>query len=151
MAKKPGWSNAELWQSLRDGSGCPICQKGHPLDVIAESDAIWVTAGREAPLPGYACVVSKRHVVEPHELPAREGRVFWEDAMTTARVLNQLFRPIKMNYEIHGNVIPHLHLHLYPRFEDDPYAIGPIASSPGVFTRSDEALTQMADALCSAL
>lgn len=46
--------------------------------------------------------------------------------MLAARTVSELFRPMKMNYEIHGNTIPHLHLHLYPRFADDPYVGGPI-------------------------
>jgi diadenosine tetraphosphate (Ap4A) HIT family hydrolase len=28
---------------------------------------------------------------------------------------------VKINYEIHGNSAPHLHLHLYPRYMDDPF------------------------------
>ena len=51
---------------------CPICAKGEPLDVVGELAATWITAQVEAALPGYVCVVSKRHVVEPFELPAPE-------------------------------------------------------------------------------
>ena len=36
--------------------------------VVAELSFSWVTAPREAPLPGYACVVAKRHVEEPFHL-----------------------------------------------------------------------------------
>ena len=46
--------------------------------------------------------------------------------MLAARALSDLFRPSKMNYEIHGNTIPHLHMHLYPRFAGDPYEGRPI-------------------------
>ncbi len=35
-------------------------------------------------------------------------------------------RPIKMDYEIDGNTLPHLHLHLFPRPADDPYVGGPV-------------------------
>jgi len=45
--------------------------------------------------------------------------VFWEEAMHAAEVLAGLFKPVKMNYEIHGNTIPHLHMHLYPRTPSD--------------------------------
>ncbi|HSP47461.1 MAG TPA: hypothetical protein VLN47_05225, partial [Clostridiaceae bacterium] len=30
------------------------------------------------------------------------------------------------NSEVHGNTIPHLHVHLYPRFCDDPFPGQPI-------------------------
>ena len=140
-----------MWRSLRDGSSCPICVRGLPLDVVAHGRATWVTAGREAPLPGYACVVSKRHVVEPFELPALDLAAFWTEAMLTARALSDLFEPTKMNYEVHGNVIPHLHLHLYPRTPDDPYDTGALAAREAVFMRTDEELARLAAALRAAL
>jgi diadenosine tetraphosphate (Ap4A) HIT family hydrolase len=148
--KRAAWSDPAAWSSLRDGTACPICVRGFPLDVVAEGTATWIAAGREAPLPGYACVVSKRHVVEPFELPADERAAFWEEAMAAARVVADLYRPVKMNYEVHGNVIPHLHLHLYPRTPDDPYDTGGLAARDAVFTRSEEELARLAAALRTA-
>jgi diadenosine tetraphosphate (Ap4A) HIT family hydrolase len=100
-----------------DAGSCPIClqQGGRPSDVVAELPTTWVTAPIEASLPGYACVVSKQHVVEPYDLLDEERAAFWEDCMEAVRALNSLFQPAKMNYEIHGNTIPHLHMHIYPR------------------------------------
>ena len=31
-----------------------------------------------------------------------------------------------MNYEIHGNTIPHLHMHLFPRYVGDAFENQPI-------------------------
>jgi diadenosine tetraphosphate (Ap4A) HIT family hydrolase len=125
---------------------CPICANGEPLDIVAEFANTWITAQSEAPLPGYVCVVSKRHVVEPFELPTPELIAFWEEAMLAAQTVSELFRPTKMNYEIHGNTIPHLHLHLYPRFADDPYAGGPIDARLARFKRSSEQLSAIRQA-----
>jgi diadenosine tetraphosphate (Ap4A) HIT family hydrolase len=90
-------------------SGCTICKDG-PLDVIAELDSAWVSAARIAPLPGYACVVAKTHVIQPFDLDDRQSSAFWRDAMIAAKVVGGVFRPMKMNYEIHGNTAPHLHV-----------------------------------------
>lgn len=78
-------------------SDCPICARGYPLDVLAEFPTTWVTGGIEAPLPGYGCVVAKRHVTEPFELGEAERLAFWEDSMRAARALARLFNPRKMN------------------------------------------------------
>jgi diadenosine tetraphosphate (Ap4A) HIT family hydrolase len=94
---------------------CPICDRGEPLGIVAELKSTWVTTDPEAEVPGYVCVVSKRHVVEPYELPPDELDAFWRESMLVARAVADLLRPSKMNYEIHGNTIPHLHMHLYPR------------------------------------
>lgn len=118
--------------------------------MVAEFPTTWVSAVREAPLPGYACVVCKQHVVEPYDLPQGERAAFWEEAMIAARVLAELFEPSKMNYEIHGNLIPHLHLHLYPRFADDPYDTGALRPDSTTFTRTDEELARIAAAMRAA-
>ena len=143
----PAWQDDKTWRGLLDGSKCPICLRGKPLDIIAELSVSWVTAGRTAPLPGHVAVVSKRHVVEPFELSASERLAFWEDTLSVAKALADLLQPIKMNYEIHGNTIPHLHMHLYPRNRDDPYAGGPIDPRKTSFTRSVADLTRIRRAL----
>jgi diadenosine tetraphosphate (Ap4A) HIT family hydrolase len=145
------WDDAARWEALKAPGSCPICTRGAPLDVIADLDATWVTAGIEAPLPGYSCVVSKQHVVEPFQLPASELTAFWKEAMLVARALCDLFEPTKMNYEIHGNTIPHLHMHLFPRFRGDPYVGGPIDPRVGSFTRSPDDLGRLREALAAAL
>ena len=37
------------------------------------------------------------------------------------KALKQVTRAVKINIEIHGNTLPHLHFHLYPRTIDDPF------------------------------
>jgi diadenosine tetraphosphate (Ap4A) HIT family hydrolase len=51
-----------------------------------------------------------------------------------------------MNYEIHGNTIPHLHMHLFPRSADDPY-VGYVITSRVWFTRTPEELASIASAI----
>jgi diadenosine tetraphosphate (Ap4A) HIT family hydrolase len=129
---------------------CPICDAGRPRDVIAELGATWATAGAEAPLPGYVCLVSKLHVVEPFELPLQERAAFWNETMLVARALDELLSPAKLNYEIHGNTVPHLHLHLFPRFAGDPYVGGPIDPRKASFTRSADDLRELGKAIAAA-
>ena len=86
----------------------------------------WFTSSDPAPMIGYVCVVSKQHVVEPYDLDSPIRGAFWEDTLRAAEVVSRLFRPMKMNYEIHGNTIPHLHTHIFPRYPDDPFVGGPI-------------------------
>jgi diadenosine tetraphosphate (Ap4A) HIT family hydrolase len=123
--------------STMDVASCPICSgtAGQPAGVVAELTTVWVTAPTHAPLPGYACVVAKRHVVEPYHLVDRERAVFWEECLLVARTLSDLFQAAKMNYEIHGNTVPHLHMHLYPRYAGDPYEGGSI-DNRARFTRT---------------
>jgi diadenosine tetraphosphate (Ap4A) HIT family hydrolase len=129
---------------------CVICDTpdGRPPNVLVELSASWVTADQSACLPGYVCVISRRHVEEPYLLD--DGGVWWAECMLVARALSTELRPKKMNYEIHGNTIPHLHLHLFPRFENDPFAGRPIDGTARSFERSAADLQRIRKAILTA-
>ena len=126
---------------------CVICEAGRPWDVIAETPAVWVTAASIAPLPGYVCVVSKHHVVEPFELDSSSASEFWFDCLRTARAIRDVLEAQKINYEIHGNTLPHLHMHVYPRYDGDPFEGAPINGAAAMFQRSSEDLERLRVAL----
>ena len=48
-----------------------------------------------------------------------------------ARAIETAFRPHKLNYELLGNQVPHLHWHLFPRYADDPDALQAGLAGPG--------------------
>jgi diadenosine tetraphosphate (Ap4A) HIT family hydrolase len=122
---------------------CVICRDGGPIDVIVELPTVWITAPSRAPLPGYVCVVAKRHVVEPFELDEPERSAFWAESMSVAAALSEAEHPSKMNYEIHGNTTPHLHLHLYPRFPGDPFQGRPIDGRSTAVVRSPDDIARL--------
>ena len=51
-----------------------------------------------------------------------------EEVNGVAAALAEVYRPSKMNYELLGNMVPHMHWHLVPRFIDDPLWPRPIWS-----------------------
>jgi diadenosine tetraphosphate (Ap4A) HIT family hydrolase len=142
----------ERWRAMLTRDGCPWCQgPGPPADdVIAETETCWVTTPVVAPLAGYACVSTKEHATEPYDLDAETQAKFWADAMAVARGLADAIGPAKMNYEIHGNTIPHLHMHLYPRTAGDPYVGYPIHNR-AIVTRTPAELTEMTRCVRAAL
>ena len=119
------WRDPERWAALHEPAGCPICRDG-PFDVIAELESSWVTMGERSPMRGYACLVFKRHAVELHDLSDAEGAAFMRDARRLSRAVAVATDAVKINYEIHGNTIPHLHLHVFPRYIGDPFEGKPI-------------------------
>ena len=70
--------------------------------------------------------------------------------MVVARALSAELRPTKMNYEIHGNTVRHLYLHLFPRMDDDPFVGRPIDRTAHLFTRSSAELARLRDAISTA-
>ena len=61
-----------------------------------------------------------RHVAEPTELNDEEAHGYWRDLLTVGRTLEDVLRPVKTNYNVLGNSVPHLHTHIVPRYADDP-------------------------------
>lgn len=68
----------------------------------------------------------KWHMEELYQLADKERKTFLEDMSKVARGLSEVFRPDKMNYELLGNGMPHLHWHLIPRYKTDPFWGRPI-------------------------
>ena len=120
------WRDPERWSALREPAGCPICRAGAPNDVVAELESSWVTMSERSPVRGYACLVLKRHAIELHDLSEAEGAAFMRDAQRLSRAVATATDAVKLNYEVHGNTIPHLHLHLFPRYVGDPFEGKPI-------------------------
>ena len=121
------WIDPEEWARLVRGEGCPICRDGGPTSVIAELETSSVVMGEEPPpLPGTCALFFRRHVVELHDLTADEGAGFMRDLQRLSRAVHSASGAVKMNYAVHGNTIPHLHAHVFPRYAGDPFEGAPI-------------------------
>ena len=62
------------------------------------------------------------------DLPSRGGVI--EAMNSVAAALSRLFNPDKINYELLGNMVPHMHWHVVPRYLSDPFWPRPIWSEP---------------------
>jgi diadenosine tetraphosphate (Ap4A) HIT family hydrolase len=80
----------------------------------------------DAPMRGYVWLPVRRHVVELHELGEADGAAFMRDVQRVSRAVAAATGAVKLNYEIHGNTVPHLHLHLFPRYRGDAFEGRPI-------------------------
>ena len=110
-------------------TNCPYCRKVADLDQLPPEELVWtfphaaVLLGSWQFYRGYCVLVLRRHATELSALSAEERRQFLEEMSLTARAIELAFRPRKMNYEMLGNQVPHMHWHLIPRYPDDPEAL----------------------------
>lgn len=115
------------WESRKAGNGCTMCAEGRPevneyrsTRVFAGQYADAYLRGLATPL-GYTVVAWRgRHVSEPTELTDEEATGYWLEVLRVARGIEQLYRPAKLNIQILGNAVPHLHTHVIPRYLTDP-------------------------------
>jgi diadenosine tetraphosphate (Ap4A) HIT family hydrolase len=126
MLTSPPVEWPESFYALRRGEGCPMCAEGRPNDTPwgtrvfagAYADAYLQRADIQR---GYTIVIWRgHHVAEPTELSAEEATAYWLDVLRVGRALDEHFAPVKLNYDILGNSLPHLHTHIVPRFAEDP-------------------------------
>ena len=111
---------------------CPICKKLAALEKLPPDEVVWTFPHSVALLGpwqfygGYCILVSRRHATELNQLPATERRAFLDEMCLLARAVEECFRPHKLNYELLGNQVPHLHWHILPRYQHDPDVLRPV-------------------------
>lgn len=132
-----GWMPRERWDALVRGEGCPVCAEIEPRESV-NNEGLFVADLRMSRLrlqknqfvPGYCVLLCHLHVREPYDLDDQDRSLFFDDMMRVGRALDTVFTPLKMNFNILGNAVPHLHVHIVPRYYGDPaphYPIDPNA------------------------
>jgi len=119
----------ERWQKQNDPAHCPVCSQApmpEGMVDLAELPFSWLNAEPADCLRGACHLTAKPHGPELFDLTPEELHGLMDDVAVCARTLKSVTRAVKINYEIHGNSTPHLHIHLYPRYLDDPFPGQPI-------------------------
>jgi diadenosine tetraphosphate (Ap4A) HIT family hydrolase len=93
---------------------------------IVELEHSFVMLNRDQFFPGYTLLFTKQHVTELFHLDQEVRAALMEEVSSVAQALHSQFRPDKINYELLGNMVPHMHWHLVPRFATDPLWPRPI-------------------------
>ena len=98
-----------------------LANEGRNPHLVAEMEHSYFVVGDHQFHDGYALVLLKNHVREPFELSPDVQREHFREVMRAAQAIHDSFRPWKMNLSCYGNVEPHVHWHIVPRYEDDPH------------------------------
>jgi diadenosine tetraphosphate (Ap4A) HIT family hydrolase len=112
--------------ALKRGEDCPMCAEGRPEETrfgirffsgeVADAYLQRVDIQR-----GYTIVIWRgRHIAEPTELDETEAAYYWRELLEVGRAIERALEPVKVNYDLLGNSLPHLHTHVIPRYADDP-------------------------------
>jgi diadenosine tetraphosphate (Ap4A) HIT family hydrolase/8-oxo-dGTP pyrophosphatase MutT (NUDIX family) len=127
------WLPLPQWEALVRGENCPLCAVIGSTEAedsyaitVADLSLSRLQIARNQYVPGYCLLICRRHVTEPHHLAEDEYARFYEDLRLASLALETVFRPLKLNIEILGNTVPHLHAHLVPRYFGDPAPGRPI-------------------------
>lgn len=104
---------------------CPLCRSED--DDIVWQDARCRVIGVDDPdYPGFCRVVWNEHVAEMTDLALADRQHLLTVVMAVEEALRTLMRPAKINLASFGNMVPHLHWHVIPRFTDDRHFPQPV-------------------------
>ena len=93
---------------------------------IIELQHSYVTLNRDQYFPGYTLLFTKDHVTELFHLDRDVRSALMEEVSAVAEALYGVYTPAKINYELLGNMVPHIHWHIVPRFSSEPLWPRPI-------------------------
>jgi diadenosine tetraphosphate (Ap4A) HIT family hydrolase len=122
-------SNLAKWLYMAEPENCPVCNNlpmPEGMVDIVELPNSWLDAEPRDCLRGACHLTAKGHWVELFDLNEDQLLGLMKEVQLCAKALKEVTGAVKINYEIHGNSLPHPHIHLYPRYINDIFAGKPI-------------------------
>jgi diadenosine tetraphosphate (Ap4A) HIT family hydrolase len=124
---------------------CELCELAAPAagssfagsSFVYRDNKLSVIIVDDADYPGFCRVIWNDHVKEMSDLAPAERQLLHEAVYRVEVALREVLAPTKVNVASLGNVVPHLHWHVIPRFADDAHFPSPVWAEP--VRRSDAA------------
>lgn len=134
---------------------CFYCENGdklHSLMIpIAANDVATVYLNRDQKHTGRCIVALNTHKTEYHQLGEAERNAYFAAVAATARAIDAVFHPDKINYATFGDLVPHVHVHIVPKYKDGLQWGAPFDDSVPKQLLTEEEYEQMIAKLRAAL
>jgi diadenosine tetraphosphate (Ap4A) HIT family hydrolase len=122
------------WEAKVRGEGCPLdaprAESNAEWDLVATLSISSLYLAKNQTYRGQCLLIfDPRHAARPDELSAPEWAAFSADLHASAGAVVRALRPDHVNVASLGNVVPHLHWHVIPRYLGDPRWGAPIWTS----------------------
>ena len=108
---------------------CELCTPENEL-LLWQNGLCRIVLVEDANYPGFCRVIWNRHVKEMTDLAEDERQDFMQVVFAVESVVRKVMHPDKINLASLGNMTPHLHWHVIPRYISDMHYPNPIWSSP---------------------
>lgn len=107
---------------------CTACQKTWPEKnhFIGDLGICIAYLHKNQFFPGWTTLVLNRHATELFQLTQEERSELIEEVSCLANALTKVYGAKKINYELLGNQLPHIHWHIIPRLTNDPSPTEPV-------------------------
>ncbi|ANI99025.1 histidine triad (HIT) protein [Polynucleobacter wuianus] len=108
-------------------TNCVLCKEDlrpEEGELIWRGDYCRVILINDPDLPGFCRVIWNPHVSEMSDLTYGERDHILSLVFAVEEAIRQVMDPDKINLAALGNMVPHIHWHVIPRFKDDAFFPG---------------------------
>ncbi|MBY0573915.1 MAG: HIT family protein [Undibacterium sp.] len=106
-------------------TSCELCQQDGG-EIIVQHKKFRVVLVDDINYPGFCRVIWNTHISEMTDLAPADRSILMQAVCKVEQVLRDVIKPDKINLASLGNMTPHLHWHVIPRYEDDAHFPNPI-------------------------
>jgi diadenosine tetraphosphate (Ap4A) HIT family hydrolase len=99
-------------------------------EVMHEEEKFRVVLIDDPQYPGFCRVIWTAHDKEMTDLEVLDRILLMDAVWQTEMAVREVMQPHKVNIASLGNVVPHLHWHVIPRYTDDMHFPGPVWAQP---------------------
>ena len=123
------------WATRLSGVACPLCAprpaSNEHWDLVATLSASSLYLAKNQTYRGQCQLIfDRRHAARLDQLTPGEYDAFSHDLFAAQNAVMRAARPDHVNIESLGNVVPHLHWHIVPRYVGDARWGMPIWTTP---------------------
>lgn len=130
--------------------GCPLCDANDEPPLLWRGDVCRVVVARDLPIPGFVRVVANRHAGEMTDFNPAERHQLLAVVFAVEGIIRRHLSPDKVNLASLGNMVPHVHWHIVPRWRDDPWFPHPVWSPALRGAEVSAERHRAAEAMCAA-
>ncbi len=99
---------------------CDLCQQDGG-EVIFRNDFLRVVLVDDADYAGFCRVICNAHIKEMTDLAIAQRSQLMMTVCKVEQAIRDIMRPDKINLASLGNMTPHLHWHVIPRYRNDKH------------------------------
>lgn len=114
-----------IWEDKVSGKICAFCnsepEADNSLHFICEMRVSKLYLTHDQSFMGRVVLVYHEHQTELHKLVREDSLAYYQDMLDAAEAVSKAFKPDKFNYLSLGDLTPHLHWHIVPRYKNGPY------------------------------